>query len=62
LITVEVARIRNKFIPYVTADDIQKSEQVLLLHERKELTEKSVCDFLGVLDAQLFLRRLMNIS
>jgi len=62
LIAVEIARIRNKLIPYVTVDDVQKSEQILLLHERKELNEKSVCDILGVLDAQPFLRRLMNIS
>jgi len=62
LIAVEIARTRNRSAPYVTTEDIQKSEQLLLLHERKELDEKSVCEILGILDARPFLTRLRNIT
>jgi hypothetical protein len=57
-IAVEIARIRSASAPYVKSGDVQKAEQVLIMHDRSELDEKSLGRILEVSDARPLLERL----
>ena len=61
LIAVEIAKLKNWRKVYVKLEDIQKAEQILLLHEKGELSEESIRKILGILNAKSFLSRIKCI-
>jgi hypothetical protein len=59
-ISVEIAKMRSASAPFVKAADVQKGEQVLILHDRNELDEESLGRILEVSDARSLLERLKS--
>ena len=59
-VAVEIAKLRKKTYPFVRAEDIQKAEQILILQERGELSEESICKILNILNAKPFIKKLKD--